>query len=230
MAQTVPVKMMAHGSLDTTFRAKRRSGRRGRLFRVVAISLAAWPLVAWAGAGALIVRAELPRADALVVLSGSGTYLERARGAAKLFSDGRAPRIILTNDNERSGWSSEKQRNPLFLEREADELVRHGVPSERIEVVAQPVSSTYEEAAALRHYVAAHGLRSILVVTSAYHSRRALWALRHVFRTTGVEVGLDAVAAGEQTPSATTWWWSGRGWRMVAGEYLKLAYYWAYYR
>lgn len=189
-----------------------------------------WSLAAWAAAQALIVHAELPRADALAVLSGSATYLERTRRAATLFTDGRAPRIILTNDNEHSGWSHEKQRNPLFLEREVDELARHHVPAERIDLLAQPVSSTYDEAAALREYAVAHGLQSILVVTSGYHSRRALWTLRHVFRTTGIEVGLDPVAVGDQTPSATVWWWSEQGWRLVAGEYLKLAYYFVLYR
>jgi uncharacterized SAM-binding protein YcdF (DUF218 family) len=170
------------------------------------------------------------RADALVVLSGSSAYLERTHHASKLFREARAPRIIVTNDGLPSGWSSEQQRNPLFVEREVKELQHDGVPSERIEIVPRVVSSTYDEALALREYAAAKGIRSILVVTSAYHSRRALWTLRRAFRKTGIEIGMDPVNPGWQSPSSVTWWWSQRGWRMVAGEYLKMMYCWFTHR
>jgi uncharacterized SAM-binding protein YcdF (DUF218 family) len=178
----------------------------------------------------LIVSSELPRADALVVLSGSGAYVERTQYAAQLFAEERAPKIILTNDSERGPWSEEEQRNLTFAERATAELRRGGVTADRIEVLPDAVSSTYTEALALRRYAAEHGLRSILVVTSAYHSRRALWTLRHVFQGSGVEVGLEAVAPGQQSPRPATWWWHLTGWQMVAPEYPKLIYYWLHYR
>ncbi|MDQ3665635.1 MAG: YdcF family protein [Acidobacteriota bacterium] len=196
-----------------------------RVVRSAALSLAAWWLLAWAGAQALIVRAELAHADALVVLAGSSAYTERALHAAQLFGEGRAPAIILTHDGERSGWSDAEQRNPFFVERAAEELRRAGVPAERIQVLPRAVSSTHEEAILLREYTATHQLHSVLFVTSAYHSRRALWISRHVLRGSGVEVGLSAPAPGRQMPSPMTWWWRPRGWRIVAGEYVKLAYY-----
>jgi uncharacterized SAM-binding protein YcdF (DUF218 family) len=65
----------------------------------------------------------------------------------------------------------------------------------------------------------------MLVVTSAYHSRRALWTLGRAFRGGGTAVGLEAVAPGEQSPRPATWWLSVLGWKMVAGEYVKLIYY-----
>jgi uncharacterized SAM-binding protein YcdF (DUF218 family) len=199
----------------------------------IALSLiVAWSLLAWLAADALIVRAELPCADALVVLSGSGTYVERTHRAAELYREGRAPLIILTNDNQQGGWSSEQQRNPLFIERAAEELRREAVPAERIEMLpaTQAVSSTYDEGVQLRQYAAEHGLQSILVVTSAYHSRRSLWTLRRIFRGSGIQIGLDPVPPGQQTPTPARWWWQWHGWNMVAGEYLKLIYYWLYYK
>lgn len=187
--------------------------------------LLAWSLVAWVAAKALIVQADLAHADALVVLAGSSTYIERTRRAAQLFHEGRAPRIILTNDNQQGGWSVEEQRNPLFVERAAMELKHQGVPAEQIEIVPGTVSSTYEEAERLHEYAGTHTLRSLLIVTSAYQSRRALWTLRRVFRGSNVLIGLDAVAPGEQAPRPATWWWHTLGWQLVPGEYLKLAYY-----
>ena len=71
----------------------------------------------------------------------------------------------------------------------------------------------------------ARKLRSLLVVTSAYHSRRALWTLSRVFAGTGIEIGLQSVETGEQTPAPATWWLHLRGWQMVGGEYVKNVYY-----
>jgi uncharacterized SAM-binding protein YcdF (DUF218 family) len=196
---------------------------------VAALALAAWPLAAWCAALGLITGAPTERAGALVVLSGSANYVERVNLAAELFREGRAPKIVLTNDYQQSGWLSAEQRNPFFVERAQMELARAGVPAERVETLPRAVTSTYEEALLLREYAAEHDLHSILIVTSAYHSRRVLWTFRCVFNGSGVEIGLRAVAPGEQTPRPAAWWFYALGWRMVAGEYVKLIYYRAQY-
>jgi uncharacterized SAM-binding protein YcdF (DUF218 family) len=200
--------------------------RRGR---VVLLLLLAWSILAWGAARALVVRSELPRADALVVLAGSATYVERTHRAAQLFAAGVAAKIVLTNDNLRGGWSASQQRNPLFVELAAEELRRQGVPAEKIEIVPGAVTSTYDEITRVREYSVAHGLRSILVVTSAYHSRRAWWTLRQVFRGSNVAIGLETAAPGGQSPWPATWWWHRVGWQMVPGEYVKMIYYWLRY-
>jgi uncharacterized SAM-binding protein YcdF (DUF218 family) len=207
-------------------------GERGQRILLFALAgLAAWSLLAWVAAKKLIVSLELPQADAMVVLAGSTAYLERTRRAIELFREGRAPKVILTNDNQQSGWSNELQRNPLFIERAAEELVRAGgVPESSVEMLQEPVSSTHDEALLLRRFAEAHGLRSILIVTSAYHSRRALWTFRKVFEGSGINVGVAIVEPGQQSPRPATWWLHLSGWRMVAGEYLKLIYYWLTYR
>jgi uncharacterized SAM-binding protein YcdF (DUF218 family) len=207
-----------------------RFTRRRALFVVAALLFAAWPLFAWLAAGWLVLNPEPARSDILVVLGGSSTYEERAEYAAQLFREGLAPKVVLTDDGQRGGWSQEQQRNPFFVERAAAVLERAGVPAERIETLRPTTSSTYEEALLLRDYAAAHSLRSLLVVTSGYHSRRARWTLERVFRGSPVEVTLAAVPPGRQTPSPASWWLSPTGWRMVALEYLKLAYYRVRYR
>ncbi len=199
-----------------------------RFWRLAAAALALWPFVAWGAARGLVVRAESGRADALVVLSGSAAYAERAAEAARLYREGRAPLVLLTDDGVRGGWSEAEQRNPRFVELAAAELRRGGVPAESIKVLDARPTSTYDEAEAVRAYAAERGLRSLVVVTSAYHSRRALWTWRRVFRGSGVEVGLEP-AEGARTPGAWTWWLSAAGWRQVAGEYAKMFYYAARY-
>ena len=219
----------AEKSLGLTESA-RESGRgaRGRARRLTVFALAAvaaWPFAAWGAARALVVGCELERADAVVVLAGSSTFRERARHAAEIYAQGRAPFVVLTDDGQRSGWSAEKQTNPLFHERAAEELLKSGVPAARIRVLPGVVASTHDEALRLREFAEAEGLRSLLVVTAAYQSRRARWTMNRVLGAGGVRVGVDAAPPGGESPPATTWWLHGLGWRLVPGEYLKLAYY-----
>lgn len=198
---------------------------RRKILKIVSCCILIWPFAAWAGAKFLITEAPLDKADAILVLSGSATYRERAHEAAKLFFEGRAPRILITNDNQRGPWSSADQRNLFFCERSLEELQKYGVPPQSVDVVMTPVTSTYEEAEVMREYVQQHGLHSILIVTSAYHSRRALWVFSKVFRVTGIRVGLTNVKPGNQSPPPETWWLSRRGWKMVPTEYVKMVYY-----
>ena len=196
---------------------------------LAAAAVALWPLAAWVAAEALVVSSGPMRADAIIVLAGSSTYRERARRGAELYREGRAPLVVLTNDGQAGGWSADEQRNPLFVERAAAELRRGGVPSERIEVMGETVTSTYEEAVRVRELAERRGLRSVLAVAGAYQSRRALWTLRHVFRESGIEVGVEAAPTGDESPRPFFWWCWRRGWALVPGEYFKLAYYRVHY-
>ena len=202
-----------------------RQTRWRRLGPGVLALLVVWVFLAPLAANHLSVAVELPHADAIAVLGGSGTYIERTRHAAQLFREGRAPKILLTNDGVRGGWSRSQQRGVFFVERAQEELRSAGVPADKIEVIPEPTINTHDEALRLRQYATTHNLKSLLVVTSAYHSRRAWWTMRKVFDGSGVEIGIDPVPPGQQAPSAKTWWLYPSGWLMVAGEYVKIVYY-----
>jgi len=203
----------------------KRAARARALAIALVVVLSQFPLVAWWAAKNLVVSAELEHADAIVVLSGSSVYMERASLAAQLFQAGRAPKIILTNDGIVSGWSQAEERNPLFIERAAMELQRAGVPAASIESLMPRMRSTYAEARLLREYAESRGLRSLIIVTSGYHTRRALWVFRRVFEGSGVEIGIAPVAPGTETPAPATWWLHTGGWRWVVGEYAKIVFY-----
>jgi uncharacterized SAM-binding protein YcdF (DUF218 family) len=187
--------------------------------------LGGWFALAWISARILIINVPLEHADIIVVLSGSSAYIERTELAARLYKEGRATQLVLTNDNRQSGWSNSEQRNPFYFERARWELERLGIPASNIEVIAEPVDSTYDEAALLRAYAVSRQVHSILLVTSAYHSRRAFQTFRKSFIGTGITIGLASVPPGAQSPPPATWWFHLRGWELVAGEYLKLFVY-----
>lgn len=209
--------------------AKKTHKRLRRILKWLLVVVVVWMVVAWIAARALMVSAALNSADAIVVLSGSSTYVERTHKAAELYRQGRAPLVLLTDDHMRGGWSTVLQRNPYFVERATEELIEQGVPAEKIRVAPGLASGTHEEALLLKDYATAQGIRSILVVTSAYHSRRALRTLRQNFAGTATTIGLEPVSPGSQTPMPAFWWLQFQGWRSVAGEYVKLIYYWLKY-
>lgn len=195
-----------------------------RIIKTVVLLLVAWVILAALAPRGLVVTAPLAAADAIVVLSGSSAYRERTRKAAELFREGRAPLVLLTDDQTRGGWSSAQQRNPYFVERATDELIGAGVPPEKIRVVPGLAASTRGEALIVKDYAVARGLKSVLVVTSTYHSRRALGSLRHTFAGTGITIGLEPAPTTAGQPAF--WWVSLEGWRTIGGEYVKLIYYW----
>jgi uncharacterized SAM-binding protein YcdF (DUF218 family) len=200
-----------------------------RLVTVAVIAIALLPLLSAGAARLLVVRAPLASADAIVVMSGSGTFRERAQHAAALFNAGRAPRIVLTNDHLLSNWSPEEQRNPYFYERSRDEIRRAGVPDDKISVIMDPIRSTYDEAVVLKKFAEANHLSSLLVVTSAFHSRRAFWTFSRVFEGSGKLIGIDPAELRIESPAAATWWLHSLGWELVPKEYVKLLVYWFRY-
>ena len=214
----------------STKRSARIKAARWRRFLVgVVILLALCPILAWAAAELLIVRTDIPSADAIVIFSGSATYIERADWAAKLYREGRAPLIVLTNDGLISGWDRREERNPYFYELASRRLQQQGVPANRIELANGLALGTYEESLLIRDHASSHNLKKLLLVTSAYHSRRALWSMRRACAGSNIQVGIDPPPPGSQTPSPWRWWSRRWGWKVVAGEYVKMIYYWTHY-
>lgn len=199
-----------------------------RIFRIALLMLAAWVVVAALAPRALVVNEPLASADAIVVFSGSSAYVERTRQAAQLYREGRAPLVLLTNDQTRGGWSSALQRNPFFVERATDELIKAGVPAESIRIVPGIPETTRDEALVIKDYAVSERFRSVLIVTSSYHSRRALRTLRHAVWGTGITVGVEP-APGSSSLRSALWWLRPEGWRTVGVEFVKLVYYWFKY-
>ena len=196
---------------------------------VFVVAAAGWIVLAPTLATWLIVEKPLARADAIIVLSGSAAYKERTQMAAALYKQGIAPIIFITNDGERAGWSRRERTNPTFVELAQRELIANGVSPDAIVILPVVVSGTDQEAGLLASEIDARPIKSLLIVTSAYHTRRALRTFDKILAGKGVEIGIVHAPVGERTPKPEFWWLSPRGWSSVAGEYVKLAVYYARY-
>ena len=159
----------------------------------------------------LVVQIPAVKSDAIVLLAGS--YEERMPLALSLYRAGMAERILLTNDGVRRGWSSKHQRNLFTTERSVEDLVQQGVPRQSIVALPFLRSGTVYDALAVRDYVIKHNVRSILLVTSDYHTRRSLWIFQRVLQTLPVTIGVEPAQSSAMLFPG------------VILEYIKSAYY-----
>jgi uncharacterized SAM-binding protein YcdF (DUF218 family) len=95
-----------------------------------------------------------------------------------------------------------------------------GVPPERIRM-EQVSRSTRGSMEAIRPILEREGVRSLAVVTSPYHQRRAAWTARRALP--GVRVLSRPANPAGWSPEG--WWKTRWGRRIVLGEYAKLLYY-----
>ena len=196
-----------------------------RLFIILVAALGIWTLIAWLLGSFLVVEKPLERADAIVVLSGSAEFEERCDIAAELFHRNVANKIFLTDDGNRSGWDAETQRNPLFVEKATRRLEEQGVAPGSIEIIPGRVRGTWDEARVIAQMAKERRLASIMLVTSAYHTRRAKRSFESAAGAS-VEFGIDAPPAAQITNGPCCWWLRPERLKTVGTEYMKLVYYW----
>lgn len=193
-----------------------------RIVFFVALALLSWVAAAPFLPGFLIVEKPVDRPDAIIVLGGGASYVERTRYAAELFAAGRSARILLTDDGLQGGWDKAEQRNPYFWELARRSLIASGVPESAVTLLPGVVESTRDEALLLSAKAGELGLRRVLIVTSPHHTRRSLAAFE---RAAGGRV--ECGVASPASDVGAFWWLTRRGLSRVALEYVKLAWYWA---
>jgi uncharacterized SAM-binding protein YcdF (DUF218 family) len=123
-----------------------------------------------------LVGADPAQKSDLIYLLG-GDYLTRAPLAAQLFKQGWAPKILVSREPQMSNRSTNTPVN--FTGTTIQILVANGVPQDRIIdfLPGTGVTSTADEARALRLYLDTYPASRILIVTSSFHARRARMAL-----------------------------------------------------
>jgi len=166
----------------------------------------------------LVVKSPVKKVDAIVVMAGARH--ERLPTAAELYRQGVAPKILLANDGVKGPWSDKYQKNLYLVEWARESLMQMGVPEDAIVLLDFTKSGSFYDALNTRNYVLADShpaVRSLLVVTSFYHTRRSLWAFNHVFAGTGVTVGV--------CPAPKPSGYKGRYLLIMSEEVVKLAYY-----
>jgi len=173
--------------------------------------------------GFLVVDEELRPADAIVMLSGS--IPDRILEVVDLYQEGWAPRIVLTQEGPLPGLDALRAKGaslPEHHELNLSVAAQLGVPRAAITLVDTPAWSTVTEAHALLAFLRQAELRTVLLVTSKGHTRRAAMTYRALAHPDITIV----VRASRHDPFDPDHWWKRRPYvRRVVIEYLKLANY-----
>jgi uncharacterized SAM-binding protein YcdF (DUF218 family) len=176
------------------------------------------------GVVALVVTAETwlaaigrwltypPNAQAADVIAVYGGGRERTMYGSDLYQRELAPELWHT------GYP--KQRASVVAL-----LTKRGLPRETIHYLSS--HNTWEDGQAIATFAKQRHVQHILVVTSWFHSRRAICTIKRQLAGSGIEVSYDVPPARGGGPN--DWWKRRSSRRQILSELIKLPYYWLRY-
>ena len=158
--------------------------------------------------------AEPRRADAALVLAGDPRG-NRVLKACDLVRAGHVPVVLVSGPTSWYGTN------------EADLAIRfavsRGCPAEPLQPVYSKALSTAEEAQHVRPELDRRGIRTLLLVTSNFHTARALRTFR---RERPSRIDVIPVAAGDPYFSEGSWWHTREGQKTAFFELSKTVADW----
>lgn len=164
-------------------------------------------ILGWMGT-ALVADQPPEKTDVLLVLAGGGQG-ERILKSFELMQKGYAPVALVTD------------AMPIYEQSECrlavDMVVRRGAKPEWFECVAPRVRSTKEEAEAIVKILRARGMKRALLVTTEFHTRRAL----RIFKAAAPEVTFIPIAARSTDFRIDRWYLEREGRKTIFLEWVK---------
>src|ERR1700757_711099 len=142
-----------------------------------------------------IVEDALDKSDALIVLGDDNYYADRATRAAELYRQGMAPLVVASGRRLRP--------NAGISELMEHDLIERGVPKEKILRLSHDADNTKEEAETVAKLAKERRWKSIVVVTSNYHTRRTRYICSRVFP---VAISVSVASARDGSFDPERWW------------------------
>lgn len=166
------------------------------------------PIYTLAGS-ALVEDDGAAKADAIVVLGGDG-YGSRIIRGAELAQSGYAKRVLVSGPVNLLGHDSDQ--TIVYASRK-------GFRASMFEAfpLPQTASSTRSESQYIGHRLQQQGVKSIDLVTSNYHTRRAAW----LWRKENPELHVYVVPAPDPNFTPEAWWMNREGQKTFLLEWLK---------
>lgn len=172
----------------------------------------------------LVVEDPLAKSDAIIVLG--GTMYERPLEAVDLYKEGWAPRIYLFRQIVDWG-EAELIKRQFTYTREVDLQIevmqRLGIDRASIGILEQ-ANSTADEADRVVEFVGREQFKTVIVVTSKQHTRRARLVMRRRLDPLGTSL---IVRSSRYDRSDVDRWWANRSTlRFTLFETQRLFGYW----
>lgn len=165
------------------------------------------------------INVPLAKADAIVILGGGSAT--RPFEAARLYHQGWAPRILIAQVE--SSPLNQIGIQPRESEVSRAVLDKLGIPAAAIVSLGSDVSSTQDEALALRDWLQTQKLSTVIIPTDFTHTRRVDWLMR---RTLSEDTQALVVSLTNQQYNQSNWWQKEPGLIAFQNEVIKLLLYW----
>ena len=172
----------------------------------------------------LILEHPAEKSDLIVCLSGGN--IERGLATADAYRRGLAPKIFIAREELPDGYEllvEKGIRYPETIDLMLSLLKDLGVPESAIIRNDTQVGSTIAEAQLVKKIMEQKGYKSLIIITSPYHSRRAWLTYRKVFE--GSAVRILALPSKYSLFKPEDWWKKRRYVKKVVVEYQKLIFY-----
>lgn len=172
----------------------------------------------------LIVEHKAQKADLIVCLGGKG--VENSLAAIDAYEKGLAPYIFRAKELDPDGLHYLKQRvksYPTNFDLFALTMRGFGIPEKVILSSEDRAGSTIDEARLVRKFVLDRGFKSVILIATLTHSRRAWLTFRKVFED--YDIKIISLPSHYQLFSPKDWWTKRRYTKEVIIEYQKLIYY-----
>ncbi len=163
----------------------------------------------------LIVQDKLEPADVILVLAGDASG-ERVAEGVKLYKQGYAKKMLMSGGS--LAW---KLTSAEWMKKQA---LASGVPAKAI-LLEERSESTIENAKFTLPIVKKHRFKSIILVTSPTHSRRALRVFKKEQSREGIKLISHPVPLPESQFRIPDWWKRHEDTQAVMREYIAMVYY-----
>lgn len=171
----------------------------------------------------LICEDSLKKADVIFVLSGGA--FDRGRQAVVLYKKGYAPKIVCTGENIPGDFRA-MGYNCMESLITSTYIKKQGVDSSAIELISAG-TSTKEEVDLIVKYCKINQIKTVIIVSTKFHTRRIYSSVRKVFLDNKINVIINGAPSSNY--DETHWWNDEEGLITVNNEYIKLIYYWFKY-
>jgi len=213
---------------------RRQQSRQGKLILFIILAIALTLLIAHhqrilATFGEYLIYQEPApqQADVIVILANWEDTIIRVKAGADLYKGEMAKMIFVPRMEQMAGLEEAKKLG-INIPENRDLVVTIlqglGVPLYAIETSAQEVTNTWDEAQEVRNLVEHKGYKSVVLVTSKYHSRRAYLIFKDALKG---KAAVISVPSPYDSSDPESWWKRDEDAKRVIMEYSKLlVYYW----
>jgi uncharacterized SAM-binding protein YcdF (DUF218 family) len=171
------------------------------------------------------VKADEPvHADAVILLMGS--IADRLLQVDDLFEQGLADNLLIVREGS-VAYRQLEERGAHFTgntEQVRNAAVDLGIPADNITILPGDALSTLSEAIIVRkHLIVNPDIDTVILATSASHSRRASMIFETAFRKKNMPVVMLTKPSDYSDFNPSRWWRRKEDIQKVLGEYVRIA-------